>query len=233
VAAGLASPDRLKEHEAQTATAKGLHPMERPTPDLLDSYRRGRSSAYDLLFSRYRAPLLRFIRARTDAVLRRHAGEEDLLQETHVEALRSIDRFTYRSEHAFFFWLCRIAARRVYHQYRQLRRRPPPVSVVPPTSAGVTSQDLVATLAAPGPDPERILLLREHLDLVATALEALPDAYREAILIRRVEGYGCAEAARFLGITPNALSIRLSRGLAQLSGILATLLEGREAERPA
>ena len=197
--------------------------LARPTPDLLARFAAGDTAAYETLFERYRQPLLRFIRSHSDAGLRRQVSDEDLLQETHLAALKGIATFTYRRQLSFFFWLCRIARNRIYYHSERLARRPPVLQPRRP-SRPTTSQDLLAAVADGGASPERQLLLREHLDLLAAALEALPDRYREAVILRRLEGHDNRTAASRLGISPNAMSVRLSRGLRLLAGQLATLL---------
>ena len=202
--------------------------MDDATDELLTRFRAGDRAAYDELVERYRQPLLRYIRSHSDLALRRQTPAEDLLQETHIEALKGLDSFTYRRELSFFFWLCRIAQRRVVHHHRKLKREPvvEPALPVGRTSAA-SSHDILAAVQARTPGPEQRVLLRENLDLVATALESLPDKYREAVLLVKAEGHDVRDVAARLGISTNAVYIRVSRGLDRLATALGELVDDR------
>jgi RNA polymerase sigma-70 factor (ECF subfamily) len=48
------------------------------------------------------------------------------------------------------------------------------------------------------------------------ALDALPEAYREAIQLTKVSGLSMAEAAEVLGTSETAVKLRVHRGYTQL-----------------
>ena len=74
----LTSVDRSRE---------SINPGE-ATPEVLERFQRGDRSSYEVLFNRYRRPLLRFIRSHADKRFFAHVPEEDLLQEIHMEAIK-------------------------------------------------------------------------------------------------------------------------------------------------
>jgi RNA polymerase sigma factor (sigma-70 family) len=199
--------------------------MDERTANLLEQFHRGDRSAYGVLFERYRAPLERFIRCHAEPHLQQHWGVEDLLQETHVEALRSLNRFTYRRELSFFLWLCGIARRLVLNRCRVLRRRMLPMSYrIPQGGISTSSQDLLAVIRTRSPSPAEALCLRENLDLLAVAMGALSSASRQAIVLRYIEGHEGEQAAEILGITAGAFRVRVSRALVQLHDALEGFL---------
>src|SRR5258708_3487323 len=138
--------------------------MDERTPDVLGRLRQGDPGSYKILFERYLGPLTSFLRSHTDAAFRRAVPIEDLLQDVHVEALRSIDRFTYRRDLSFYFWLCGIARKLIANRCRGMKRRPPaiprPVGI---GSSGSTSSDLLAILESPSRTPFEQLCLEENL----------------------------------------------------------------------
>jgi RNA polymerase sigma-70 factor (ECF subfamily) len=70
--------------------------------------------------------------------------------------------------------------------------------------------------------PERILL-RQTLDAdLQAALDALPDAFREAVWLRDVEEFSYAEIAEMLGIPIGTVMSRISRGRRLLFEKLST-----------
>src|SRR5574341_413053 len=97
--------------------------MRPRTDDLLDRFRAGDRVAYETLWKRYHQPLREFIRHHLPSQPSLDLAVDDLLQDTHVEALRCLASFTYRRELAFFFWLCGIARRLIANRRRKLGRR--------------------------------------------------------------------------------------------------------------
>src|SRR5579872_4621019 len=84
--------------------------MERTHSDLHDSHETGRLlekaaagdlTAFDALFARNREPLRQLIELRLDRKLKRRVDPSDVIQETHVAALRRFDDFLARRPMAF------------------------------------------------------------------------------------------------------------------------------------
>jgi RNA polymerase sigma-70 factor (ECF subfamily) len=70
-----------------------------------------------------------------------------------------------------------------------------------------------------------LLQQRETCRRVRDAIDRLPDSYRTVLLLRDIEELDTAEAARALGLTPNAVKIRLHRARQALAGLLSTALD--------
>ena len=78
-----------------------------------------------------------------------------------------------------------------------------------------------------GPENPEALLLRSALsDDLRTALEALPEAFREAVWLRDVEELTYQEVAAVLDVPIGTVMSRLSRGRKQL---YAALMAARSA----
>lgn len=140
---------------------------------------------------------LRLTRNRPDA--------EDLVQDTLVKAFRFSDK--YAAGTYLRAWLYTIL-----HNTWRNRRRGAARDTVDVDSERV---DRAATLPG-GPiafdTPERILL-RGTLDAdLQAALDALPDAFREAVWLRDVEEFSYAEIAGMLGVPIGTVMSRISRG---------------------
>ena len=141
------------------------------------------------------ATALRLTRNRSDA--------EDLVQDTFVKALRFSGQFTPGTN--LKAWLYTIL-----HNTWRNRRRGAARDTVEIDSARVDEA------AATGPEaadtPERILL-RATLDAdLQAALDALPEAFRQAVWLRDVEEFSYAEIAEMLGIPIGTVMSRISRG---------------------
>ena len=148
---------------------------------------------------RYLEPLfataLRLTRNRSDA--------EDLVQDTFVKALRFSSTFTPGTN--LKAWLYTI----LHNTWRNRRRDASrdPVEIDSPRV-----DEAAATGAAAGDTPERILL-RATLDAdLQAALDALPEAFREAVWLRDVEEFSYAEIAEMLAVPIGTVMSRISRG---------------------
>ncbi|MBN1770429.1 MAG: RNA polymerase sigma factor [Deltaproteobacteria bacterium] len=137
---------------------------------------------------------------------------EDIVQETMVRALGSIDR--YDPQRPLRAWLNGIALHVTHKYWRRVRR----------------ARNAERAEQAPGPaagtarDPEQELLLRERADLLYRALDALPDTLREALVLHAGEQLPAEEVAQRLGTTTTNIYTRVSRARAQVRAFL-------EAER--
>jgi RNA polymerase sigma-70 factor (ECF subfamily) len=155
--------------------------------------------------------------------LTRNADDaEDLVAETVMKAWTRLDEL--RDPQAFQAWIQRILNNTFLSEWRH-RRASPEVLVEAPCEDGAGEPfSLFEKLHQPfllwWSDPEESLiagLLREDLD---RALDALPDAYRVAVVLVDVQGYSYPEAAEVLGVPVGTVRSRLSRARSQLQRAL-------------
>jgi RNA polymerase sigma-70 factor (ECF subfamily) len=141
------------------------------------------------------AAALRLTRNRADA--------EDLVQDTFVKALRFAERFTPGTN--LKAWLFTILHNTWRNRVRDASRAP-----VHTTGEQI---DLVLDAAAPVSETPERLLLRATLDSdLQAALDALPDAFRQAVWLRDVEELTYAEIAQVLDVPLGTVMSRISRG---------------------
>jgi RNA polymerase sigma-70 factor (ECF subfamily) len=116
---------------------------------------------------------------------------DDLAQDVFLSALRKLA--TLRDGAAFGPWIAEIARNRAHDFHRRSR----PAEELPEEPAG---EDPPAAEAA------------EAL----AAVRALPEAYRETLVLRLVEGMTGPEIAERTGLTPGSVRVNLHRGMRQL-----------------
>jgi RNA polymerase sigma-70 factor (ECF subfamily) len=158
--------------------------------------------------------------ARVMSLLRRfglNAAEADEVgQEVFLRAWRGLPRFEARAQ--FSTWLYRIAFNEAK---RRLARRPPPSAEPEPDH-----DDVVAALpASPLQSPEALALDHEFEQTLQDALSQLPAEWREAVVLRDLQGLSTQEAAAVAGIREAAFKSRLHRGRMQLRALLEPYLE--------
>jgi RNA polymerase sigma-70 factor (ECF subfamily) len=127
---------------------------------------------------------------------------EDLVQETFLRAHRAFDRFDGANARA---WLHTILGRARTDLYRRMRRRPQTVELVDD---------------GPAVDPPQDAFASGHEDL-ERALKALPEAFREAVVLRDLQELRYSEIADALGVPIGTVMSRIHRGRALLREALA------------
>jgi RNA polymerase sigma factor (sigma-70 family) len=134
---------------------------------------------------------------------RRHLAQE-LVQDIYFAIWRALP--TYRGEAALRTFVARIATNRaVTHIARALK--------VPP------SADLDESLPTPALGPEGQAIALDRRAKLLAAVRTLPLAYRQTALLT-LEGLTPAEIADVLGISTNAVAIRMSRAKALLRELI-------------
>lgn len=144
---------------------------------------------------------------------RRPADAEDLVQDTYLKAFRSAAQFERGTN--LKAWLFTI----LHNTFRNMRRHDGrnPVDVdseIVEQAAGDSGRDF---------SPEQ-LLTRASIDAdLQSALDALPDTFRQAVWLRDVEELTYAEIARVLDVPIGTVMSRISRGRRSLFERLAAL----------
>lgn len=195
--------------------------MREDTRDLLERFRAGDRAAYEVLVRRYDGSLASFVAARLDPRRSGPIAVDDIVQETQLEALRSLGRFEYRRPLAFFLWLCGIARHRMQEHARQGRRAPASVSLSESAPRDDDHADeLVCFLEAGGADPAEQAEQAEAVQMLALALEEIGERRRSAIILRHAEGLDNDACARRLGTSPGAFRVLLCRATEDLRDAL-------------
>jgi RNA polymerase sigma-70 factor (ECF subfamily) len=175
---------RVKPREAPVAADAA--PMPARERGWVEAARAGDRDAFAHLYQAY-APMVH-------GVLLSHAraGEvRDLLHEVFLAALRGIARLDEPAR--FGAWLCTIARNLARDDHK--RKRPEAELSVEPA-------------AAPREDDEA-----EQAARALAAVRELPEAYRETLVLRLVEGLSGPEIARRTGLTPGSVRVNLCRGM--------------------
>lgn len=143
------------------------------------------------------------------------ASVDDLFQEVSVKVLRHLD--SVREPQAVRGWLFQIARNACLDFLRHADRHPSA------SAESLAERNAVGDL---GRQPGEHLLSQERIAAVRRALEDLPRSQREAIELRIDEGLDHDGIARRLGISREAVEVRLCKGRSRLKERLAEILEG-------
>jgi RNA polymerase sigma factor (sigma-70 family) len=165
----------------------------------------GDPAALEALVALYRAPVARL----AHRLLGWGGDPEDVVQEVFLAALRKAKDFRARA--SLWTWLATITVNRCRRQLRRqaLWRR------------FVFARGREETAVA----ADRATLQDETNRRVRRAVAALPARDREVIVLYYLEEYPAAKIGELLGVTPNAVQVRLHRARGRLSAALAEFME--------
>jgi RNA polymerase sigma-70 factor (ECF subfamily) len=194
------------------ATLDPARPVDESDGAWLAALRAGDDDAFERLVRANIGCLLAVARR----LLRDPRDAEEVVQEAFISALRALPRF--RAECRVSTWLHRIVVNHALMRLRARRRRPElPIDTLLP----IFTADGRRVEPADVPDPERALAAAETRQAVRAAIDRLPDAYRTVLILRDIEELDTPTVAAQLGITANAVKIRLHRARQALMTLMS------------
>ena len=172
--------------------------------ELIGRVRTGEQAAYGFLVERYQRMLYRHARG----LGLDHDTSLDLVQDAFVRAFTRLTEC--RDPEHFRAWLFRICRNLCLDHLKNIRRRSVPFESVPDSLLATHSRDV------------------ESRQTLCAALNALPDALREAFLLKHDAGYTYDEVAQIMETSPSAAKMRVHRA----RHMLADWLGGRDEMPP-
>ena len=178
----------------------------------------GDQAAYEPLVEAYQGRIFAFVAGR----IRNFSATEDIVQNAFVEAYMHLK--SLKSPEKFSGWLRGIALN-LSNKWLQQKR--------PIVSIDDTSQDVTPQVSEfPLPDlPDEALEKTETKETVIAAVDALPDIYRESVLLHYMEGMTYPEIATFLDIPESTVTGRLQVARNRLRDELMPLVEDTLREK--
>jgi RNA polymerase sigma-70 factor (ECF subfamily) len=190
---------------------------EPPTQALVTAAQGGDSAAAEVLLRRYLPVLRAFVRLRSDQVLRAREADSDLVQTACRQALENLAAFEWRNEGSFRNWLFAVALNKIRkHKNLLLAGKRDVRRQIAGTAGDAALRKAYDTILSPTQE----LQAREGVARIERAIDALPAAYREVVILSRVVGLSAPEIAAQTGQTDGAVRVQLSRALARLALLL-------------
>jgi RNA polymerase sigma-70 factor (ECF subfamily) len=182
---------------------------------LLEQARQGDREALGRLLEAQRAALHRLAERQLVGRIAVRVDASDIIQQTFLEAHRSIRQFAGADARELAAWLQRILDHKVAGairdhtllQKRNLRRD----RSMDDSHGGLGS--LKKKLDAGLSSPSQRAIRGEEAQRLAQALTVLPDDQREAVRLRHLEGWALTDIARHLGRSPAATAGLIKRGM--------------------
>ena len=190
---------------------------------LVPRLQRGDAAAFEELVRRHGPRLLRVARR----MLPTEEDARDAVQDAFVAVFKSIGNFEAHSQ--LSTWLHRVVINASLMRLRSRRRRPEEdiEEYLPRFLDDGHQVERSVAWPATASEPADSMLERAQLrDLVRASIDMLPETYRVVLLLRDIEELSTEEVAEMLGITANAVKIRLHRARQALRTLLDPHLRG-------
>jgi RNA polymerase sigma-70 factor (ECF subfamily) len=145
---------------------------------------------------------------------------EDVVQQSLQKAFIHVRQFEGKS--SFSTWLTRIA---INEALMLLRKRRGLNETSMNDSAEGEDELLALEIPDSGPNPEDSYSQRERQHILSSAMKALPHGTRRALQVRELDERSTEETARIMGISLNAVKVRLFHGRKKLRERLRRVVE--------
>lgn len=190
------------------------------TQDLLQGAREGRRDALEALIARYHPRLVRWAAGRLPRHARSLLDTGDLVQETLIRALESLESIGMHGSGGFEGYVRRAILNRIRDQIRWARRR---------DGSGAASEDLVDPTPSPLEDAIGADVVRRYEE----AMESLSEEERQLLHLRIELDLGYREIATMLGRpSPDATRMAIQRSLHKLALAMGHRAGGRGGAAP-
>jgi RNA polymerase sigma-70 factor (ECF subfamily) len=179
---------------------------------LIADLKAGSEQAFSLLVAQYSHPVYSLI-ARS---LRDPEAAADVTQDVFIKVFRSISGF--HGDSSLRTWIYRIALHEASNQRRWWSRHKRQESELdaPLGNAEGETFCMADALAATDASPFDCAASQELRERVTAALRTLPQAFREVVILREIEGFGYEEIAEMLELNLGTVKSRLTRGRSAL-----------------
>jgi RNA polymerase sigma-70 factor (ECF subfamily) len=182
------------------------------TRELFERARGGSPHDLNAFYERSARKLLPLIRLRLGRTLRAEMESRDILQSVLCKSFEKLKQV--QDPAAVMSWLARMAENEIRDRadfYKRERR-----------DAALRSPiEDAADVPAPVRQALSLAIVTEGVERLERAMEALPDAQREVIVLRKLEELTFPEIARRLNKTEDACRMSFSRAMAALTVTLA------------
>lgn len=163
---------------------------------LMLRYRDGDSRAFELLYTRYQRPLFRYLQHQCGNA----AIAEELFQDVWMNLIKARER--YQVTASFKTFIYRMSHNRLIDHYRRQRHGIP--ASYDDNEEMQNSWSFADTIT-----PEQTVAGQQQLARMLAALESLPEAQREAFLLKESTGLSLEQIAEITGVNSETAKSRL------------------------
>lgn len=189
---------------------------------LLEGLRGGDEAAYEVMVRTYGGRMLAVARG----MLRHDEDARDAVQAAFISAFKGLASF--KGDCLLSSWLHRIVVNTALMKLRT-RRRKPEESIEPLLPIYLDDGHHTQDFSDWAMQADALVEQKQARAMVRRAIERLPESHRTVLMLRDIEEMTGDEVAARLGITSNAVKIRLHRARQALATVLRQEVSGHAA----
>ena len=178
---------------------------------ILEFQKNDTEEAFNILVQRYKNPLTNFV----FRFLGDYEACNDVVQETMIKVYRYKD--SYSSVAKFSTWIYTIAGNLARTEYRRQRRQ----NIFSINDYGEEHQTYDLPDESYRPDVITDSGIKD--EIIQKALMKVKETYREAVILRDIQGLSYEEISEILGVNEGTVKSRINRGRAQLQELLKSI----------
>jgi RNA polymerase sigma-70 factor (ECF subfamily) len=218
--ATLCLPVVARKQEEDERKWYGARALATDDLTLVQRVRTGDQRAFKLLVERYQ----RKVFSVALGMLKDKEEARDVAQEAFVKVYRYLDHF--KGDASFYTWLYRITVNICIDAMRKRGSKGNEhVEFDESVKLDVAEANLGALGTRLGTNPQKSALRRELAERITAAMQQLPEAHRQILLLREVEGMSYEDIARTLEIPKGTVMSRLFHARLKMQKILSEYLE--------
>jgi RNA polymerase sigma-70 factor (ECF subfamily) len=184
---------------------------------LVKRVQRGDKTAFDLLVRKYQHKVVKLVLR----YVRNPAEAEDVAQEAFIKAYRALPQF--RGDSAFYTWMYRIAINTAKNSLASRDRSP--IRYDLDLTDPEESHSVQSKLQDPD-TPEGMALTEEIRLIVNSAIDALPEELKTAIVLRELDGLSYEEISAAMECPVGTVRSRIFRAREAVDKRLREVFEG-------
>lgn len=165
--------------------------------DIIQIVLTGQIQLYELIVKRYNSYLYKIGKTYGFG----HQDVQDIMQETYVNAYRSLSKF--KRESTFKTWITRIMLNNCYHKKQKLKIK---------KEVSTESLELIKNVQLTRETMRQSKTVNNELGtILEKAILVLPEKYKIIFTLRELNSLSISETSSALGISPGNVKIRLNR----------------------
>ena len=196
--------------------------MEQDDRAVVEAVLNGQQHRFSELVDRYQSQIVNYV----CRMLGRYEDAVDLSQDVFLKAYSALG--SYRPQYPFAAWLFRIARNAAIDELRKRRLRTVSLDAPVQFEDGAADREIESADL----DPEDTYLGIEFADKVSTAIEMLPEKYREPIVLRHTADLSYEEIAETLELPIGTVKTRIFRAREALRRSLTELMDEGGTDSP-
>jgi RNA polymerase sigma factor (sigma-70 family) len=172
-------------------------------PEIIERILKGEKPLYEIIVRRFNSYLYKIGRAYNY----NHEDTQDLMQDTYVDAFRSLSQFEHRAN--FKTWLIRIMLNNCYRKKEKF-------SFKNEFAQAEINENVNPMFSKSNYDINKHIYNRELGHIIEESLNTIPEDYRLVFSLREMTGLSVAETANLLEISEANVKVRLNRAKSML-----------------